>query len=192
MKMESNARRASGALNMASTGRLKKVKKGHDFEIARIIRKAAKQSAAEGRPRSAFDALATLAAIDAKRLKLIADIFAALRPFAPAQSSDAKSPKSSLTKQESVNLIRMRLGLDPKPDYLKNSALGRGRLRHAAAEAAAVKPFKPPPSKRRMRKQSSKPSNVIAIGGDRASRIQRAIDKYLPVVTEGGDPKSAS
>ena len=166
--MESQRAACRDALNMASTGRLKNVdRKTPEQEIARIIRKASKESEKEKGPRVALDILSMLMPFDAERLKLIADIFVAMHPF--ASSTQDNQPARKLTRGERLNLVRMRLGMDPDPAYLKNSALGQRRLAHqAATEAAQQTAPKSPRHHRRKR-----PNNVVAIKPNASGRFRR-------------------
>lgn len=92
-----------------------KTRPDHDKEIARIIRKAARESAAEIQPCTAFDALAMLAPLDAEQLKLIADVFAAMRPVAKAQNdrhaiaSDSARPAAG--KSGGINKHKLAISI---------------------------------------------------------------------------------
>ena len=94
MTMESNVR-ACGALNMASTGRLKKVDEKYDDaadmarkqHLAQLIRENVRPKG----PSSPLDALLRLASIDAERMKILGELFA-LVLSQPVAEIDTPSP----------------------------------------------------------------------------------------------------
>jgi hypothetical protein len=106
MKMESERAAFRDALNMASTGRLKNVDDERKEHLAKLIRENVRPK----EPRGAFDVVALLASLDAERLKLIADILSAMRPFAPAQPDDFVAQYLSLKQRVPDAILFFRRG----------------------------------------------------------------------------------
>jgi hypothetical protein len=94
--------------------KLVKPRDSRSKEIARIIRKAMKEAEADSRA-AMFDplaALAILAPLDAERLKMIAQVFTAMRPFARCDATGGP-PKSEAPRRR--RKAKTKLKLVPKP-----------------------------------------------------------------------------
>jgi len=187
MKMESNARRASGALKMAPTGERKKVDEDRTDRLAELVKKHFKP--AHPSARSAFDVVAMLAPLDAERLKLIADVFVAMRPLAPMRSEIELGSTEGST--EALHEIERSMGtLTPRyecakehlilaeikarreegtkagcyvtPRYLRAwREIILAELAVLRRPAAGSRKKATAPRRRRPRKGSNKPSNVV-------------------------------
>jgi hypothetical protein len=95
--------------------KLVKPRDSRSKEIARIIRKAMKEAEADSRA-AMFDplaALAMLAPLDAERLKMIAQVFTAMRPFARRGDATGGPPKSEAPRRR--RKAKTKLKLVPKP-----------------------------------------------------------------------------
>jgi hypothetical protein len=120
MTMEAQRVACRDALNMASTGRLKNVDYKDDDRKERL-KKLIRDNVRPVQVRSAFDVVAMLAPLDTERLKLIADIFVAMRPGAAAEDE-------SVTPSEEVESPEILVPAVWVADALQMCERGLGKL----------------------------------------------------------------
>lgn len=155
MKLESKRAARGGVRNMASTGRLKNVEYENDWarkraEIVNLLKGARRKK----RDASALGVLALLASLDAERLKLTAEIFTAMHPFAPAQDVALAQRAGGDWELKRAKMMAL---LFPKMPARVFAALvaTAGRLTAAELEKgeAELKNCKVQPRRRRRRKR---------------------------------------
>jgi hypothetical protein len=175
----------SGALNMVSTGRLNVDDDTKEYDrkkehLAKLIRENVRPKG----PTQVFEVLAELAPLDAERLKLIAEIFVAMRPFAPAQAKSLESSGIYLSfpdecaKADAVERTAPRSGglADKVPRNSKTAKRILAELAkficassdsHRAAEDAAgnieTLLIGAPNVPSRPRRRRKRPNNVVAL-----------------------------
>ncbi len=134
-------------------------------------------------PRSPFDVLALLAPLDAERLKLIADLFVAMRQFEPTQPDEHR--KSRKSARGVIEAPRESKSWERLIAELTNIQVACDRATRTAEDSSfvieqIVTELEHPPRRRRRRKL---PSNVIALKPRAANETTGA---------SGDGPKAAS
>jgi len=134
---------------MASTGRMKNVDRNDEDNRKKRLAQLIRDNVRPKKSGGAFEMLELLARLDAKRLKLIPEIFIAMQPFALAQGDESTKLSEEEIKAKGVP-IRVNL-----------SELAKLAISREAAAREAEKEIKAAatPQRRRRRKR---PNNVVA------------------------------
>ncbi len=183
MTMELQRAACRGAL-MAPTREMKNVDRNDEDDRKERLAKLIRDNVRPIQPRSAFDLLAILAPLNAERLKLIADVFVAMRQFEPRQPDEhrdlSREPARGVRKTPRKSDSAERLIAELAKIHV---AIGQAeRTAEDAAYAIEQMVIEPPHPPRRSRRRKM-PSNVIALKPRAAKETTGA----------GGDgPKAAS
>jgi hypothetical protein len=112
MKMELKRAACRDALNMASTGRLKKVEyenseEGRKLRLAALIRDNVKPNV----PRTPLEALVQLARIEAERAKAFTDLFALVLSHSDAETIKPAAARPRRRRKRPNNVVALK----PRP-----------------------------------------------------------------------------